>query len=355
MNMKNEEIKISIIVPIYNAEKYIERNLESLINQSLKEVEIILINDGSTDNSLEICNRYAALDKRITIIDKVNEGVSIARNKGLEVAKGEYIGFVDADDYIESEMYEKMYNRVVCSQSDMCVCNYFINTQNTIVRISNNLDTILIKDREIKENFIKPMIAPKDIGETEGILGFRGPVMYLYKRSVIKENKIKFDKNLVIGEDFLFNLIYINKINKIAVERNYYYHYCINNDSAITRYRENWWEIHRYLILKIEECLKSNKLDEKFRKRLNVMKINYLIGAIVNETHPNNKKLYKQKIETLKTIFKDDIIKQSLINYTYKQSDIKRKVWAKLIKNNNIRSLYWYYKVKAKIRQSWRS
>lgn len=98
--MKNQP-KVSIIVPVYNVEEYLVKCLDSLVNQTLKEIEIICINDGSTDNSLEILNTYAQKDSRITIIDKKNEGVSAARNTGLNISKGEYIMFVDSDDYLE--------------------------------------------------------------------------------------------------------------------------------------------------------------------------------------------------------------------------------------------------------------
>lgn len=98
--MKNQP-KVSIIVPVYNVEKYLAKCLDSLVNQTLKDIEIICINDGSTDNSLEILNTYAQKDSRITIIDKKNEGVSAARNTGLNISKGEYIMFVDSDDYLE--------------------------------------------------------------------------------------------------------------------------------------------------------------------------------------------------------------------------------------------------------------
>ena len=101
--------KISVIVPVYNVEKFIKRCLDSIINQTMRDLEIILVNDGSTDNSGKICDEYAQLDNRITVIHKENGGLSSARNTGLDVATGEWIAFVDSDDYIEKNMYEVLY------------------------------------------------------------------------------------------------------------------------------------------------------------------------------------------------------------------------------------------------------
>lgn len=117
-------LKVSVIIPVYNVEKYLEKCLESLINQSLKEIEFICINDGSTDNSLEILNRYASLDNRFTIISQKNSGQGIARNKGIEVARGEYIGFVDPDDWVEENALEIVYNCAKENDADIVEFNF---------------------------------------------------------------------------------------------------------------------------------------------------------------------------------------------------------------------------------------
>ena len=115
--------KVSIIVPIFNARDYLGRCVESLLKQTMKSLEIILVNDGSTDDSLQICHFYAKDDKRIRVIDKPNGGVSSARNLGLDVARGEYIGFVDPDDWVEATMYENMVNKATNNNADICICD----------------------------------------------------------------------------------------------------------------------------------------------------------------------------------------------------------------------------------------
>lgn len=120
-------MKISIIVPIYNVEMYLEKCINSILNQTLNDFEVIMINDGSTDKSGEICNKYGMIDPRIKIIHKKNGGLSSARNAGLDVAKGEYIGFVDSDDYIDKQMYQKLIDESIKSDSDIVICDMKYN------------------------------------------------------------------------------------------------------------------------------------------------------------------------------------------------------------------------------------
>ena len=116
--------KVSIIVPIYNSEKYMEKCIDSILNQTLNDIEIILVNDGSTDSSLEIAERYKQRDKRVIIINQINSGPSIARNNGIKIATGKYIGFVDSDDYIEKTMYEKLFEVADNNKVNVAMCNY---------------------------------------------------------------------------------------------------------------------------------------------------------------------------------------------------------------------------------------
>ena len=118
------EIKISVVIPVYNAEEYIIECIESLLGQTLKECEFIFVNDGSNDGSQQIIERYKLLDSRIKLINQENQGVSCARNNGLKIALGEYIGFVDADDFIEEEMYEVLYDSIKSDNSDSVISNY---------------------------------------------------------------------------------------------------------------------------------------------------------------------------------------------------------------------------------------
>ena len=147
----NKEL-ISIVIPVYNVENYLEKCLNSVINQTYKNLEIIVVNDGSTDKSGDICDKYSEIDKRIKVIHKKNGGLSDARNAGINVAKGKYIGFVDSDDYIDKEMYNIMYNNIMVNKANICIVNrYYVFPDGTKllrykieddIKIMNNLEAI---------------------------------------------------------------------------------------------------------------------------------------------------------------------------------------------------------------------
>lgn len=131
---------ISIIIPVYNVEKYLKRCIDSILNQTFKEFELILVNDGSTDNCGKICNMYKRKDKRISVIHKKNSGLSSARNVGLDLAKGKYIAFVDSDDYINKNMYEILYSNLIKTDADISICNFQYVNDTSIININQSID-----------------------------------------------------------------------------------------------------------------------------------------------------------------------------------------------------------------------
>jgi len=196
---------VSIIVPIYNVEAYLERCIHSLINQTLQDIEIILVNDGSKDKCGEICEKYAKIDSRIKIIHKPNGGLSSARNSGLDIANGEFIGFIDADDWVEKRMFEVLVNNATKNGSDIVVCNYrsvYCPEKNQPSKASLALDDGLIEVDKL--------------GLSRYILDYFLPFKHaycvwnkLYKNDLIKTHNIRFEPNQEIyAEDILFNLYY---------------------------------------------------------------------------------------------------------------------------------------------------
>ena len=187
---------ISVIVPIFNVEKYLERCIQSIVNQTYQNLEIILIDDGSPDNCPAMCDEWAEKDKRIKVIHKQNGGVSSARNEGIKAASGDYIGFVDPDDAIDKTMYECMLAAIKDYNLDVCCCN--------IKKVNQSGDTIA-------EDFTPPGIfTGQDI-----ILNYISKVYFsrscgnkLFKLNIIRNNKIYFDKSYSFGEDYIFNYEY---------------------------------------------------------------------------------------------------------------------------------------------------
>lgn len=190
--------KVSIIIPIYNASKTIEKTILSIINQTYKELEIICVNDGSTDMTKEILENIANNDSRVIIINQINSGVSTARNVGLSTAKGKFVIFVDADDTIEESYIE---NLVKLKKEN---CNYLIRTS----YIEGKSHKTLLKDRKV--------IDFNDIKETMLTTNYFNTVWgQLLDNKVITKNKIRFRKDLTYGEDLLFNIQYMTKVQQI--------------------------------------------------------------------------------------------------------------------------------------------
>ena len=195
--------KVSVIVPVYNVEEYLERCLDSLVNQTLKDIEIIIVNDGSTDGSKEIIQKYLNKYKNIVYLEKENGGLSSARNYGIPYAKGEYIGFVDSDDYVELTMYEKMYNKAIEEKSDMVECDFIWEYPNKkredIGKMYSSKKEAIVEARVVAWNKIikKDIIEKTKITFPEGlryedIEFFYKIVPYLDKISFVKETLVHY-------------------------------------------------------------------------------------------------------------------------------------------------------------------
>lgn len=217
---------ISIIVPVYNTEQYLKRCIESIQNQTYTNLEIILIDDGSTDKSLAICEQYAEADKRIKVIHQENQGVSSARNKGLSNANGKYIGFVDSDDYISKDMYEILVREMENADVDMVACGYNFDVNGKIVSVRNERDVV---ERIMPAE--KFMYYAYNRDQYRGVANYT--VCKLYSRKIIDMFQIKFDRRFIIGEDMVFTTIfYLNCRNIKYINMPLYYYY-VRSNSAI--------------------------------------------------------------------------------------------------------------------------
>lgn len=242
-------IKISIIVPVYNMEKYLEKCLDSLVNQTLKEIEIIVINDGSKDNSINILKQYAKKYKNIKIYDHDNQGISKTRNFGIEKAKGEYIAFIDSDDYVDTRMFEVMYERAKKDNLDIVVCDYYNYYENR-----NKIEKFKIvdfKDTTISEN--KSLIFQIN----------PSPWNKIYKKELFEVKKYRFPIGIKY-EDLGYIPILLteaNRIGKVNIPLNYY---LIRGNSETTTIDERVFDIFKILDILYEYF--ENKNMEKTKE-----------------------------------------------------------------------------------------
>ena len=219
---------ISIIIPVYNAESYIRRCIESVLSQTYKEIQVILINDGSTDNTLSILEEYSRSDSRIQLINKDNSGVSKTRNIGIDISDGEYIGFVDADDYLEPEMYEKLYNAIKKTAADVACCGYYQDFDTYKYEISVD-DSLLADNKTYYElcgtNNILGQYFRQDIRSGIG----DGNWNKLFRKDIISD--IRYD-NTLYCEDVDFQIKVFEKCKKVVCIKEMLYHYVDNSFSA---------------------------------------------------------------------------------------------------------------------------
>ena len=256
--MSQEKALISLIIPVYKVEKYLEKCIQSVINQTYENLQIILVDDGSPDNCGKICDEYAKKDHRIEVIHKSNGGLSDARNKWLEIAKGEYIGFVDSDDYIEADMYEVLYNLLKQYNADVSICNFYTVSQGKIA----------IKNAEngIKEyNRIEIL---KEVLLDNNIQSYAWNK--LYKKELFDEIKYPVGKKY---EDIGTTFYLLEKCNKVVVTGKPEYYYINRQDSIVNNVTETTITDYIELIMQrydyIEENIKElSSYNKDYLKRI---------------------------------------------------------------------------------------
>lgn|SRR5690625_2728118 len=280
--------KISIIVPIYNSGLFLKKSIESILNQTYNNLEIILVNDGSTDNSLEICTYYKSIDPRIRLINQENSGVSSARNAGLECATGDFIGFVDSDDYIDATMYEKMLKKAIEMEADIVECGYFTVDSKNGTKTSYPLKSQVILG---KENCIKNYLSRNNTTNFN--------VNKLYKATLIANLRYP---NYKYSEDYWFNSKVFSKCEVKVTLKDALYYYVQHDESAVRK-------------------------DFDLEERLDVIKAGIDVYNFVKKSHPvlegypayyicnniitfsmilinNKQKNTRQKIKQLRMVFK---------------------------------------------------
>lgn len=231
--------KISVIIPVYNSEKYLSRCLESVINQTLEDIEIICINDGSNDNSLAILENYAKKDTRIKLINqKENKGQSIARNAGIKISKGKYISFIDSDDFVDKNFLYALYEACINNNAQIAACSIKRENESKSETLIHYTKTEIIED--VSEKFKKANL-PKCCFS----------VNKLYLKEALLKNNILFREDFLY-EDMIFTPRVLLKFQKFAVVDNVYYHYWINPNSTVKqkhdKARADKIEAHKYLM-----------------------------------------------------------------------------------------------------------
>lgn len=306
--------KLSVIIPVYNVENYLSKCIESVINQSFKDFELILINDGSTDRSGQICDEYLTKDKRIRVIHKNNEGVSKARNIGIDESKGEYLIFIDSDDWIEYNTFQCLIENIEIYKSDLIISGMIYDYYENEVLISNIKKTtdflVNVNKKSLQVNF-------SNLFEK---VNFLSSCNKMFLSKIIKNNNIKFDENSIIYEDFNFNLNVINNSNNITIVPNLLYHYRINSQECILSKRRKInlvSDIHKVSSSLLNFLNEINVCEEekiKFYEYIFVL-YHHCLNKLTEE---RNFLVSKEKRSVLRELSNDKIWRLVMNNYGYK-------------------------------------
>lgn len=320
---------VSVIVPVYNGEKYLENCINSILSQTYRELEIIIINDGSRDNTSKIARRLVIKNKRIIYIEQENKGVSYTRNKGIDLAKGEFITFIDADDSIEINYIELLVNKMKIDNLDLATCGYIDISIYGDIKLNDFYKSNSILDRN---EFIRCIF--KGVGGT--LWG------KIFRSELINKNNIRMNHNIFMCEDMLFVLKYAMKCNSFgAVEESLYNYNRKNEDSISSRINFNYFNNLIEVIKEIEFILEKNEFDKQFIDSILCERTRSLSISFSIMQHDKKHKYSKiQKMNNLIYIFENNYFKK------YKNLFFGRSrsedILVKFIKKENIKSVYYY-------------
>lgn len=287
--------KISVIVPVYQVEDKLNRCIDSILCQSFTDFELILVDDGSPDNSGKICDYYAEKDERVVVVHKENGGVSSARNKGLLLAKGEYISFVDSDDYVERDYLLSLYSYQQKLNADLVVCNFNLIEQNEISFMSHPFNDGFFLKGDLFKSVLYTKILNCDT------VGFFSLWNKLFKINLIKENKIRCNESMSFGEDMLFIMDYIKFSESVIFITAALYNYERLENGLFSSYKPTF----------INDALKCyNRIvfdTQKYGSLLNLdFKYYYYIERYIRDVIKYEK--YKRK--KLKALYKNNTVIQ---------------------------------------------
>lgn len=296
-------IKVSIIVPVYNTGRYLYRCIDSLLEQTLNDIEVLLIDDGSTDESGKICDEYSDKDSRVRVVHKPNEGVSVARNIGLDLARGEFVGFVDSDDWIEPEMYECLVQQAEVFDADVVMCDVITvyadgrRKPDTISQLRD--DTILTKAD------LKPTVLLELAGSA---------CRCIYSNKLINTYAINFPCGVKFSEDRIFNIYSMGYANKIVYTKNAYYHRLMHSESAVHSFHKDYLKRIKTASDQIANAIRNAWGDkEEYHKAYCGQVVMGVIAAINNYYYRSSTLSQSEKYRAVATACNDRQIREAIV------------------------------------------
>lgn len=298
-------VAVSVIVPVYKCEENIATCIESILNQSMGEFKLILVDDGSPDRAPKICDTYAKKDSRIVVIHKENGGVSSARNDGIAVSEGEYITFVDSDDYLAENFLKDLLAAAKQYQADLVVSGVIMETWSK-EKCEKKQIYSFAEDKHYNS---------RTLLEQWGIdfppICICGPCCKLYRRDVLMRDNIRFLQDLDCGEDTYFNMEYLERISRIWATSQCYYHYRRGNEESLfSRFHLDTYEIHHRVYGKMRHVMEKVECSQTAKNNFENAYFELLVGGIHEYFRFYDKTNCVQKRELLEKIAKDPYVKK---------------------------------------------
>ena len=325
--------KVSIIVPCWGVEKYLDRCVESLVNQTLRDIEIILVDDESPDSVPEMCDAWAAKDARIKVVHKKNGGLGFACNSGLDVATGEYVAFCDSDDWVELETYESLYSTACRTNADAAYSGIQTIDDKGVVRPMNQpMKFEVMTDRERILEYAMDMICSRAEDPIESHIAMSAKIV-LYKRSFIEEHNLRFvSERQYITEDLIWNLDILGHASVVATLPNTFYYYYNNTSSISKKIR-----LDRFPFFKVnrnEIMARTAKMGfpTEVSERIDRMFIRYVrhqVGDILTSSHPN-----PTKKRVVSEMLNDETTQTVLSVFPVEKLSKKQQIIMWLMRNN---------------------
>jgi len=342
---------ISVIIPIYNTEKYLIKCIDSIRNQTYSDLEIILVDDGSPDNCPEICDSLMSQDKRIKVIHKNNAGQGLARNDGLKIATGSYVTFVDSDDWISEKHIENLYNALIESSADAALGNHVrINADGSIIPRMLPLEVGVYEGERIVTDIMLPLIGAEARSSRDIVIN-SSVSMNLYRMDVIRNNDIQFiSERYAVAEDFYFNVDFFRYARRVVYTKEDGYFYFQNFQSTCEKYNPKRFErtLNYYdLICKRVEMYGLKDRVEHRIERSFLMKIRVAIRHIVLSDLER-----KEKLNQIKAILEHDTVKTVLENYPIECYGRSMRFLAKQMRACRVKNVYYLMRFREKGRKN---
>lgn len=341
----NKKIKLSVVVPIYKVEPYIDRTLKSLLNQTLEGMEIILVDDGSPDRCPEICDQYAAEYSQVKVVHKQNAGLGMACNSGIEVAEGEYIAFCDSDDFVDTVMYQTMYDAALKYQADAVYTGIKTIDQHEVVRPMNGYPSLqVMQGKGAIQRFAMDMIASVPSCKEERTVPMSAKIV-LYRKALIDQFNLRFvSERKLISEDLIWNLDFMNQASCVVALPQAFYYYYNNTESLSKRVRLDRFPFFKMIREDLLKRCRSYHYPQEVVDRINRMFIGYCrfyIGSICTSSLPSAE---KQKLAT--EICTDDVWKEVWKDYPMNKMPVVHRLMAVFMKWNCFTAMNLIYKLK---------